>query len=875
MYGLALFNLPKQTKSMTKANSNRSDSKITYTSPDKNTSLRLMESGYDECNQHLISGKVLKHIAKINSSIITAKTITEAFDEIKIKIQQEKLITANDKQKELQKLKKDLALILGKIRKELKKLKVDKPNNTLSITLALDEIESADSEIENFKPTNKTEITPKEDMPIILDGSENDEKKIGIIYPSQEAKQQEKTTTELLATLIIATILATISYLYIADLMAYLGIKLGAPLILTVIIASSMVILLYRLLTPEIKKEIPLSEAKKIREKHWFLASVPGKIADFIENKPYETALYAALSICSIFFLSSTIIGTNIVTKTAFLLGVHYYPALYITIPILLGISIGMIKSLETNSTKEKPKQQEKFKPFKINPIARLWQAIDLFLDKFYLIGLKSPIAMLTFTTIYTILTIDILTPFLPTLAHKVVIYFLTGIANPSSGLLFAAICTGWLIGLVILQIADITTRGYSSATIATIEYIKDHPIDSFIFFLILIFSASMIASTPMADICGRWLILGLVMINFKPLLAIGDFINSPRKSIIGSTIGSVLMPTNIILYPGELIKYIIKMALYIGFGMVKHFAIHVPLVLTRACFDIATEIATQLGKKDTAKKIIDINIDVYTETRIFVINVKHFGKDIIKHITPATEIFGKIINALIAVICGALSYTGLHYLCHGSLPSVASLPWISAPIKLLSASFGLPATMTIIAIFAAYFYMLSTHQLLMKKAQYSGAEEKFTMGAQIITAILIAICSALTILQPPFYTAFVIASIIMSFVGTTISSYKASEINPHNMQINYNDPTSEKPNERSQEESKQNANGIQVNCDDATTPEKPNERSQEVLNPEGTTDPQEKSGDKLGHNQQPPLKGGEAAIAANYTKGPEPQGAV
>jgi len=242
MYSLALFNMPKQTKSMTKENSNRSNSEITYASPDKTTSQRLIESGYDECNKHLISGKVLKHIAKIKSSIITTKTITAAFDEIKI--QQEKSITANNKQKELQKLKKELALILGNMRKELKKLKVDEPNKTLSITLALDEIESADSEIENFKPTNKTEITPKEDMPIILDGSENDEKKIGIIYPSQEAKQQEKTTTELLATLIIAAIFATISYLYIADLMAYLGIKLGAPLILTVIIASSMVILL-------------------------------------------------------------------------------------------------------------------------------------------------------------------------------------------------------------------------------------------------------------------------------------------------------------------------------------------------------------------------------------------------------------------------------------------------------------------------------------------------------------------------------------------------------------------------------------------------------------------------------------------------------
>jgi hypothetical protein len=827
--------------------SNQSSSIRIFSSPSKAASSRLAESGYDENNKHLLSGKIANHIAKIKSEFIDEKNIIKAFTEIQNKIEQEESIKVNNKQEKLQELKIQHARTLGNMRKELKKYKIDHPNKSLSITLALDEIESADSEIENFKPTNKIGNEQKWDTPVHMDGSKNDDNKIEIINLSPKTEQQEKTTTELLTTLIIAAIFATISYLYTADLMSFLAIKLGAPFILTIIIVTSMIILSYRLLTPETKNEIPLSEAKKIREKHWFLASVPGKIADFIENKPYETALYAVLSICSIFFLSSTIIGTNIVTKAALLLGVHYYPALYITIPILLAIAIGLVKSFETNPTEDKPKQQENFKPFKINPVARLWQAINMFLDKFYLMGLKSPIAMLIFTTAYTILTIDILTPFLPALAHNVVIYFLTGIANPSSGLLFAAICTGWLIGLVILQIADIITRGHNSATIATIEYIKDHPIDSVIFFLVLIFSASMIANTPMADICGRWLILGLVMINFKPLLAIGDFINSPRKSIIGSTIGSVLMPTKIILYPAELIKYIIKMALYIGFGMVKHFAIHVPLVLIRACFDMATILFIQLGAKDAAKKTIDINIDIYTETRIFIINVKHFGKQFIKNITPATEILGKICSGLLAVLCGALSYTGLHYIYYGALPSVASLPWISAPIKLLGASFGLPATMTIIAVFAAYFCILSAHQVLMKKEQYSGAEEKFTMGAQIITAVLIAICAALITLQPPFYAAFVIASIIMSFVGTMISSYKASETNANNMQINHNDPT----------------------------PEKPNENSQEVLNPEATTYPQEKYGDKLRDNLQPPSIHGEIETAANYTKGPQLQGAV
>ena len=97
---------------------------------------------------------------------------------------------------------------------------------------------------------------------------------------------------------------------------------------------------------------------------------------------------------------------------------------------------------------------------------------------------------------------------FLPTLGHNIVYFFVTGIANPSAGLIFAGVCTGWFIGLFLLSVTDLITRQHDSGLVSSINYVKNNAIDAALFFMILMFSANVVAGTSLAHICGKWVIL-------------------------------------------------------------------------------------------------------------------------------------------------------------------------------------------------------------------------------------------------------------------------------------------------------------------------------------------------------------------------------
>ena len=135
---------------------------------------------------------------------------------------------------------------------------------------------------------------------------------------------------------------------------------------------------------------------KKIYENHWSFASIPGRIAEFIANNPVKAATYSTITLLLTITLTSTVIGQNLVLTIAGLAGISFYCSLYILI-ITGFVVMAADKTIESLIYPSQKKQEntEKFKPYNINPIARLWQAIDLFLSKFYVLGMQNPISML------------------------------------------------------------------------------------------------------------------------------------------------------------------------------------------------------------------------------------------------------------------------------------------------------------------------------------------------------------------------------------------------------------------------------------------------------------------------------------------------
>ena len=734
-------------------------------------------------NNDLLSGQVENTLYAAADD--KTRNLLPSFDSY---IAQEKAVlqqSGDQKQQGLLKTKLVIANELGRLRKILKKTRLNEGNNA-GIIRMLDAIESADYAIESYKPPKHTpQESQDQDIPLTPNGSNRDTAKMIQTIKSLEKSTPKSSTTpqistssaELLAKLLLGGIAGVCLYTVLAFIINLLAFKFSVPFILGSTLFIACIILIHRVAAPE-ANNTPLVEAlDKINRKWWYLSSMPGAIAAFMETNPKTSIAYACTLTGSILFLLLTTIGTSLVTQAGGLLGIGYYGALYIIIPVMAflpvqaGLSIYYTTHPDQKPASKKQQTPEAFKPFSTNPIARLWQAIDTFLNKFYLIGMQSPIAMLLFTIIYIGLTVQIMVPFLPANMAAIVQYLLTGISNPAAGLLFAAVCTGWFIGLFILQTADILTRGDESGTVKSIDYMQKNPIDTALFLAILILSAQIVAGTPMAHICGRWLILGLITINFKPLLAIADFMMNPRKSTIGSSLALPFMPVKLILYPGEALYYLFKLVTQVTAGILKHFLLHVPLVLIRALFDITTAIVSWFSK-EAAEKVIDANIDSYLFVRNTVLQVKHAGKNLQYTIRPYVRLANTVLSATIGTYCCFISITGINYFILGHLPHTLFLPGVQSTITFITTFLSLPTAMTLFAIIGSYFTILSAHQLFSPKDMQSTENRNFTMITQVIMTGLLITCALLITLQPPLYSVAVIGTVAATIMMTIMSSF-------------------------------------------------------------------------------------------------------
>jgi hypothetical protein len=654
----------------------------------------------------------------------------------------------------------------------------------------LDAVESADYVVETYKaPREVSAATPE--TPIPLTPSGNNLQTAQMIRSIADADketpeplpQNSTHTTELLIKLLLGGIAGASLYLVLDYIITLLAFKLSVPFILGSTLCIACIILAHRVTTPEASDGTPAVETlDSLNRKWWYLSSMPGSVAAFMQANPKTSIAYACTLAGSILLLLLTTVGSTLVTQAGAFFGIGYYGALYIIIPIMVlipmkaGLSLYYSLWPSVMHESKNPETTEAFKPFSTNPVARIWQAIDTFLNKFYLLGMQSPIAMFLFSIVYIGMTVQIMTPFLPASMATVVQYLLTGISNPAAGLLFAAVCASWFVGLFILQIADILTRGNESGTIKSIDYMQKNPIDSALFLAILILSAQIVATTPMAHICGRWLILGLVTINFKPLLAIADFMMNPRKSTIGSSLALPFMPIKLILYPGEALYYAFKLVTQITAGLLKHFLLHVPLVIVRALFDITTTIVSWFSRS-AAEKVIDANIDSYLWIRNAVLHIKHRGKNLQYAIRPYVRMANTLLSTLIGTYCCFIGITGINYFILGHLPHTLLLPGVQSAITLATSWLSLPATMTLFAVIGSYFCVLSAHQLFSPKDMQSTENRNFTMVAQVIMAGLIATCALLVTLQPPLYAAAVIGTVATSLAMTIMASFYTHHI--------------------------------------------------------------------------------------------------
>ena len=762
-----------------------SESFTNYASPDrtvivnkKDIAERINLIGYGSENKNLITQKIYNNIAKQVYSPSSSEEIQNLLEtdlDLTAEIQQEiEALNQESKKKQqnLHTLKLGIAAKLGEMRKKLWHKQIDKNEIDAVITNILDAIEYCDHLLDNYKPEKYIDQESK-----FINLPSDYEEATHMLSNSYQEKKKES----IISILAKFGVIATITYITLSYLTSWLALTLGIPFIFTAILLSTIAILIARINVDNSQKQIQIDKIDSIdsanMEKHyqyhWSFASLPGRLAETINKEPVKACTYGTLTLILILALTSTAFGVGIVNSFAAFTGVNFALSLYALITLGFCVIFGVEKLISNIIQPEENDNhtKETFKPYNINPVARFWQAIDVFLDKFYLLGMQNPISMLVFTVVYIGITVEVMVPFLPAYMHNIVFYFVTGISNPSAGLLFAGLCTGWFIGLFILTVGDIISRKHKSGMLESIKYMKNNAIDALLFSFLLVFSASIVAGTSLAHICGRWVILGLVTINFKPLLAIADFMNSPRKSIIGSSFSLLLMPINIILYPGELIKYVLKKSTQIIFGIIKHFLLHVPLVLIRSLFEIGCHTLSLLGFKNAAKSLYDINMSTYLFVRNIIFKVKYSGKVLFRNVTPASDTLGKACHVCFAIIASVLAYVGLFYIWGGSLPKIATLIWVSAPLNFLTSLISIQAAATIFAVLGAFIMVLCTHQLLCKKSRASDAEEKFTLAQQIIFTLLTIFIASICYLSPPAYPLVVSTMIFCTFLAVITAS--------------------------------------------------------------------------------------------------------
>ena len=508
-------------------------------------------------------------------------------------------------------------------------------------------------------------------------------------------------------------------------MLSFMAISFRVLLISTVIVLTAITALVVKWRN---KNEKKYQDMATLFQDDYLIESMPGKIAQaFGYNLKWtKTLTNAAMTILALIthFLSSTVLGLSYVTILSGLTNVSHYGIIYLHIGgmfILTNIAHRFLSASD---------QQEKL--FSVNPASRLWQAMNKFFLSFFLYGQKNRITMLTFTTLYASIVIDLNHPFLPNLIHQLLVFFAAGIINLNVGMVIAGLCTAWTIGLLYLGLADTITRDYDSNLVHTIDYIKQNPIDPFIGLFILALSTQLIASTSLAHLCGNWVMFGLLISIVKPLLTVVDFLVNPLKSIIGSALRIIFLPVNIVMYPDEAMRFVLKFVLHTACSLFKHFCIHIPLVLIRAVLDILSITAKPVSAK-TANYFDDTNETLNYYINCCMLWIRTHGKyaniylkPIYPKIATITHMIGCLYFSMQAVI--GLSAIGLNIEIAATLPH-----WLNAPFFMLANAYTPLQGAIILATFSVFITSMCLHQVHARLEPNSKAASTLLTTCQFI----------------------------------------------------------------------------------------------------------------------------------------------
>lgn len=581
------------------------------------------------------------------------------------------------------------------------------------------------------------------------------------------AVSKKKNNALLTSSLIILAVFA-LSATIMKLITSWIAMKLAIPLTISALLIVSLGMAVIKACNPETPKANHITNDEtnllKIKEENWWNNSVAGKIADYIGKNPifFTTLILIGLTVLSIASLSS--IGVTLITRASILFGMTFYGTLYsiiittaITFTALLSAATTVLTTIKNVSSailaKKSLQQKEnnektKYVPFKLNPISKMWETINNFLDSFYAYGAKNPVAMLSFTIVYFLILFDITKQFLPNIIHKTLLYFAAGLVNTSTGMLLPAICTAWFAGLLVLTIADIISKGEDSNTAKTIMHIKNNAIDATLFLLFLIFSAKMIDGTELAHICGKWKDLSLLTVNIKPLVALGDFFQDPQESILISAVAVILLPVNILLFPGHFIIFVCKQIIKIIGETIKHL-LHAIYVLAEALINL---LGIAIISVESQQQLSSYSY----QTHRLIHNTMHNTTILYKE---ASKIYIHIsLIAHIVLILGSI--IAIYSSINIAMLVTPLVPQTTIITNYLATLLGLPAAKTIVITLSCYCLVLSMLQLY-NNAKQSGPIKLTNLHATqanscqiMLVIILVASIAIGTISNPIVYGA-------------------------------------------------------------------------------------------------------------------------
>ena len=445
-----------------------------------------------------------------------------------------------------------------------------------------------------------------------------------------------------------------------------------------------------------------------------------------------EYSLYAAAYLLFLFVPFMPIGGaffSTILAYASILFEIGVAPTAIILMIVWALVPMTIINGVAANKKEDEQTTISKELLHK-NPVHRIRQVYFHMFHELYLHGMQNPISMLMFSIVFFGTLTDMCYPFLPTFIHNILIIGAQGVTNAALGPLVSGFMLGWFLGLFTLVVCDIIGREQSntSNTLLACAKLRDNLLDAILFTIVLTIGAHLMAGSAISYMCGHWEIIGLLLINIKPILGIYDFVTDPVKSVIGTcTILVPLMPFIIVMHPELCIEYLLDFIITSITNTISY-ASSILIVLLTALLDLAIIANQKLNQyipriPDKTKDLADRKDNLFYsfERNKTEIATAYKSSEFIAEIAKIT---GKILN--IAYISMSLLVTAcatsliipnivipiLGTSSIGMLSIIVSpatlLSWGMWPVTILASFFGSQAAPLIAVMAGAYILTLS-----------------------------------------------------------------------------------------------------------------------------------------------------------------------